>query len=125
MDFQSSKKSEFGRRNPMNPTIHLMIVCSLGATSSVLCQKIQDAARKRGISLIAESTGIGEWTVKLSEVNAVLLEPQIRHLKKELEQIAKKHQKPLALVDPIAFATMNGEKVLDQVLKLLQTKKAL
>jgi PTS system cellobiose-specific IIB component len=105
----------------MSRAIRLMIVCSMGASSSVLCKKINEAAWKRGIELIAEPTSTRDWMVRLQWADAVILEPQIKHLRKEMEKIADEHNIPLAMVDPIAFATMNAEKVLDQVLTLLKT----
>ncbi|MBH8606846.1 PTS sugar transporter subunit IIB [Thermoactinomyces sp. CICC 10521] len=104
----------------MNHAIRLMIVCSLGASSGALCRKINEAARKRGLELIAESTSALRWAEQLSRADVILYEPQISHLKTEMAKIADEEGIPLAMVDPVAFATMSGEKVLDQVLTLIK-----
>ena len=48
-----------------------------------------------------------------------MLEPQVRHLKSEIEEIGKKHNVKVDIIDMQAFATFDGEKVLDQILSLI------
>lgn len=102
-----------------NETIKLIILCSWGATSSQLAKKVQEAADKRGIKLKADAGGTGEFKNKASQYDVALLEPQVRHLKKEVSKIAEQHNIPVELVNQQAFALMDGDKVLDQVLNLL------
>ncbi|KYD19424.1 MAG: PTS sugar transporter subunit IIB [Caldibacillus debilis] len=102
-----------------NKPIKLIILCSWGATSSQLAKKVQEAAEKRGIALEAHAGGTGEFKQKAGEYDVALLEPQVRHLKREVEKTAEAHQIPVELVDQRAFALMDGDKVLDQVLKIL------
>lgn len=103
----------------MAEQIKLIILCSWGATSSQLAKKVQEAADKRNIALTADAGGTGEFKKKASEYNVALLEPQVRHLKREVSKVAEEHNIPLEMVDQRAFALMDGEKVLDQVLKML------
>ncbi|MFC7439868.1 PTS sugar transporter subunit IIB [Laceyella putida] len=104
----------------MSHSIRLLVICSWGATSGVLCQKINKAAQEKGIPLVAEAIGTSEYPSKLPLCDAILLEPQIGHHKRELQKAADAQAIPLDMVDPVAFATMNGEKVLEQVLALIQ-----
>src|SRR6266851_4761253 len=48
----------------------------------------------------------------------VLIAPQIRHLRKSIEKLAASVDKPVALIEPFHYATMNGQAVLEQVLSL-------
>lgn len=98
--------------------IRLVILCSWGATSSQLARKVQEAARRRGIELVADAGGTGEFKKKAGQFDVALLEPQVRHLKGEVERVAAEHGIPVDVVDPRAFALMDGDKVLDQVLAL-------
>ncbi|MUV37727.1 Protein-N(pi)-phosphohistidine--N,N'-diacetylchitobiosephosphotransferase [Lentibacillus sp. JNUCC-1] len=100
-------------------SIKLIILCSWGATSSQLAKKVQEAADKRGLEVTADAGGTGEFKNKASEYNAALLEPQVRHLKKEVTRIADDAGIPVELVDQRAFALMDGDKVLDQVLNMI------
>ncbi|AUS09875.1 hypothetical protein C1X05_14290 [Laceyella sacchari] len=107
-----------GRDKPMGRTIRLLLVCSWGASSGVLCRKINEAAQDKGVPLVAEAVGIHECQAKLPLVDVILLEPQIGHHKRDLQKKADAHAIPLAMVNPVAFATMNGEKVLEQAMAL-------
>lgn len=95
-----------------------IILCSWGATSSSLAKAVNDEAKKRNLDIVVDAGGTGEFKKKAAEYSVALLEPQVRHLKKEIEEAAGKFGIPVELVDMQAFATMNGAKVLDQILKL-------
>ncbi len=103
----------------MSEQIKLVILCSWGATSSQLAKKVQEAAEKRGLNVIADAGGTGEFKQKASEYDVALLEPQVRHLKKEVTKTADQYDIPVELVEQRAFALMDGDKVLDQALSLL------
>lgn len=98
--------------------LKVIILCSWGATSSSLAQKVEEAAKRRGVSVTAESGGTSDFKRKAADFDVALLEPQVRHLKREMQAVAAEHHIPLEMVDPQAFALMNGDKVLDQVLHL-------
>ena len=51
--------------------------------------------------------------------DVVLIAPQIRHLRKSIEKLAASVGKPVAMIEPFHYATMNGQAVLEQVLRLL------
>lgn len=104
----------------MSEQINVVILCSWGATSSSLAQKVQEAAKNRGLDVVAHAGGTGEFKEKASTYDVALLEPQVRHLKKEMQKVADNAEIPLAMVDQRAFALMDGEKVLDQVLELVK-----
>lgn len=104
----------------MSEQIKLIILCSWGATSSQLAKKVQEAASKRNLHVIADAGGTGEFKKKAKDYDVALLEPQVRHLKKEMTKVAEEYGVPIDLVEQRAFALMDGDKVLDQVLKLLE-----
>lgn len=95
-----------------------IILCSWGATSSSLAKAVTDEAKKRNLDIVVDAGGTGEFKKKAAEYSVALLEPQVRHLKKEVEQAAGKYGIPVELVDMQAFALMNGSKVLNQIIKL-------
>ncbi|GAK12336.1 PTS sugar transporter subunit IIB [Geomicrobium sp. JCM 19039] len=101
-------------------SINVIILCSWGATSSQLAKKVQQAAEKRGITAKIDAGGTGDFKDKASDYDVALLEPQVRHLRKEVTRIAEPHNVPVEMVDQTAFALMNGDKVLDQVLQLME-----
>jgi len=98
--------------------IRLVILCSWGATSSQLARKVQEAARRRGIELVADAGGTGEFKKKAGQFDVALLEPQVRHLKGEVERVAAEHGIPGRRGRPTGLRVDGRGKVLDQVLAL-------
>lgn len=95
-----------------------IILCSWGATSSSLAKNVNDAAKKQNIDLEVDAGSTIDFRKKASSYDIALLEPQVRHLKKEIEEIGKKHNVKVDLIDMQAFATFDGEKVLKQIINL-------
>lgn len=95
-----------------------IILCSWGATSSSLAKAASDEAKKRNLEIEVDAGGTGEFKKKAQNYSVALLEPQVRHLKKEIEQAASKYDIPVAIVDMQAFGMMDGGKVLDQIIAL-------
>lgn len=95
-----------------------VILCSWGATSSALAKKVTEEAKKQGLDVVVDAGGTGEFKKKAEEYDVALLEPQVRHLKKEIESIASKYNIPVDIVDMQAFAMMDGKKILNQIIEL-------
>lgn len=98
--------------------IHGVILCSWGATSSALAKKVTDEAKKQGLDVTVDAGGTGEFKKKAEGYDVALLEPQVRHLKKEVETIAEKYNIPVDIVDMQAFALMDAKKILNQIIEL-------
>ncbi len=77
------------------------------------------AAAERKYEVTIEALSAGEYAAKVDECDVVLIAPQIRHLRKSIEKLATAEGKPVALIEPFHYATMNGQAVLNQVLHLL------
>ncbi|TJX64200.1 PTS sugar transporter subunit IIB [Soehngenia saccharolytica] len=103
--------------------IHAVILCSWGATSSALAKKVSDEAKKQELDVVVDAGGTGEFKKNAEKYDVALLEPQVRHLKKEIETIASKYNIPVDIVDMQAFAVMDGKKILKQIIDLANSKK--
>lgn len=95
-----------------------IILCSWGATSSSLAKAVSDEAQKRNLDITVDAGGTGEFKKKAENYSVALLEPQVRHLKKEVEAAASKYDIPVEIVNMQAFAMLDGAKVLDQIVDL-------
>lgn len=95
-----------------------IILCSWGATSSSLAKAVTDEAKKRDLDITVDAGGTGEFKKKAENYSVALLEPQVRHLKKEVEAAANKYDIPVEIVNMQAFAMLDGAKVLDQIVEL-------
>ncbi len=98
--------------------LRIIIVCSWGMSTSLLVDSMQSAAALVHITLVVEALSAGEFAARVDECDVVLIAPQIRHLRKSIEKLAHSVDKPVALIEPFHYATMNGKAVLDQALQL-------
>jgi len=90
-------------------------------STSLLVESMLVAAVARKCELSVEALSAGEYAAKVDECDVVLIAPQIRHLRKSIEKLAASAGKPVALIEPFHYATMNGQAVLEQVLYLLSS----
>lgn len=100
-----------------------IILCSWGATSSSLAKAVNDEAKKRNMDVTVDAGGTGEFKKKAQNYSVVLLEPQVRHLRKEVETTASKYNIPVDIVNMQAFAMLDGSKVLDQILSMYKNSQ--
>ncbi len=99
--------------------IRVLIVCSWGMSTSLLVDSMLTAAQERSYALTVEALSAGEYADKVDACDVILIAPQIRHLRKSIEKMAAAMGKPVALIEPFHYATMNGQAVLEQVLRLV------
>ena len=98
--------------------LRMIIVCSWGMSTSLLVESMQSASTCMHITLTVEALSAGEFAARVEECDVVLIAPQIRHLRKSIEKLAQSVGKPVALIEPFHYATMNGNAVLEQALQL-------
>jgi PTS system cellobiose-specific IIB component len=98
--------------------LRIIIVCSWGMSTSLLVDSMQIAAAQVHVTLLVEALSAGEFAARVEECDVVLIAPQIRHLRKSIEKLAHSVGKPVALIEPFHYATMNGKAVLEQALQL-------
>jgi PTS system cellobiose-specific IIB component len=89
-------------------------------STSLLVESMLAAAKERQYALAVEALSAGEYVDKVEEYDLVLIAPQIRHLRKGIEKLALSLGKPVALIEPFHYATMNGQAVLDQVHSIIE-----
>ena len=99
--------------------VRVLIVCSWGMSTSLLVDSLLAAAQAAQYELQVEALSAGEYAARVEECDVVLIAPQIRHLRKSIEKLAISVGKPVALIEPFHYATMNGQAVLEQILFLI------
>ncbi|BAK81413.1 PTS sugar transporter subunit IIB [Candidatus Arthromitus sp. SFB-rat-Yit] len=97
--------------------INILLVCSAGMSTSLMVTKMKDSAKSKGIEAEIWAVPESEATDNLPKADVLLLGPQVRFLETKMKGIAG--DKPVAVIDMVAYGTMNGEKVLEQALSLV------
>ncbi|TKI05944.1 PTS sugar transporter subunit IIB [Martelella alba] len=101
----------------------IVLACSAGMSTSLVVTKMTKEAAARGLEYhiyaIAEQGLREELQHHGKDIVAVLLGPQVRFKLAADKVLADEHRVPIAVIDSVAYGTLNGAKVLDQALSLL------
>lgn len=94
----------------------ILLACAGGFSTSMLVQKMQEAAKNRALDV--EILAVGEGNIEDHlDSDVLLLGPQIGHREEELSQALSF---PVFVIDSMDYGTMNGEAVLAFVLENVQ-----
>ncbi|MDR7344604.1 PTS system cellobiose-specific IIB component [Pantoea alhagi] len=101
----------------------IVLACAAGMSTSMVVTRMEKEAAARGLSYeiyaIPEQNLREELENHAGEVAVVLLGPQVRFKLEENRKLTEPHRVPLAVIDTLAYGTLNGAKVLDQALALI------
>lgn len=97
---------------------NILLVCSAGMSTSMLVKKMQEAAEKKGIEATIWAVGDAEAQMNSEKADVIMLGPQVRFLEKKMKDMVN-NEKPVAVIDMQSYGTMNGAKVLDTALSLI------
>lgn len=87
-------------------------------STSMLVKKMEAVAEKRGIEAKIWAVGDGLAKENVADADVILLGPQVRYLLKKTKDLVN-NEKPVECIDMKSYGTMDGEKVLDLALSLL------
>lgn len=104
--------------------LKIMLACSAGMSTSLLVTRMEKAAAEKGLECkiwaVSESALLAEYTADPCDV--LLIGPQVRfRLNGIKEQV--KNAIPVDVIDMRLYGMMDGAKVLDQALKMLDEWK--
>lgn len=97
-----------------------MLACSAGMSTSLLVNKMKEAAKAQGIevNIAAYSSAEAEQRLESEDVDVLLLGPQVRFMQKQFEDLVD-GKLPVAVIDMADYGMMNGENVLRTALNLI------
>ena len=98
--------------------LKVMFVCCAGMSTSLLVEKVKQAAEKKGMELDVYAMGETEAKKDLSQADIMLLGPQVKYLEEGFRKIMGDSKTKLDVVDMRAYGTADGEKVLEQIIAL-------
>ena len=96
--------------------MNILLVCAAGMSTSLLVNRMNEAAAAKGIGINIEAHPVGSIDQFGDAADVILLGPQVRY---ELKNVKKMFlDKPAEIINMQDYGTMNGAKVLDTALKL-------
>lgn len=98
----------------------ILLACNAGMSTSLLVSRMEKAAKEKGLEVIITAVGVLEAEKILNEWDIVLLGPQVRHQIKSLKE--KANGIPVEIIDMRDYGLMNGEKVLESALRIIENK---
>lgn len=96
----------------------ILLVCAAGMSTSLLVNRMNDAAKKEGIEVEIEAHPVGEVMKYGDAADVILLGPQVRY---ELKKVKKEFSnKPVEIINMQDYGMMKGENVLKTAINLLK-----
>lgn len=102
----------------------IMLVCAAGMSTSIMVQKMKEAARDKKIEvdIFAVSTAEADSILNQKEIDVLMLGPQVRFMKKQFENKLKDKNVPVVAIDMKYYGMMDGKAVLEQAFQSIQNK---
>ena len=97
----------------------ILLVCSAGMSTSLLVNKMNNAAKEMGVEVSIEALPVSECSTKIDEVDIVLLGPQVRFQKPVVEKLAN-GRIPVEVIDMRLYGIMDGKTILENTLTKIQ-----
>lgn len=104
--------------------LNIILLCEYGASTSMVAEKIVQAAEKRGIEAVCTAYSTTEIGNVIDTADVILLGPQVRFRLKKFQDAYKDKGVPMDSMNPADYGRMNGEALLNQALKLVEDKEA-
>lgn len=98
---------------------NIVLCCAAGMSTSMLVQKMKDAAQKKGVDVTIKAVPVAEFEENIATADIVLLGPQVKYEQAKLQALADPLEK-VAVIDMMDYGMMKGDAVLDKALKLLE-----
>ena len=99
---------------------NILLVCSAGMSTSLLVSKMIKESEARGLETNIWAVGDAESSINVGKADVVLLGPQVKYLLKKITEMAG--ETPVEVINMMDYGTMNGAKVLDRALELIEGK---
>ena len=93
----------------------ILLVCSAGMSTSLLVNKMRDAAKECGEEVEINALAIAECSSVINDVDIVLLGPQVRFQKPQVEKLTN-GSIPVEVIDMRQYGIMDGKGILESTL---------
>ncbi|MFW2489794.1 PTS sugar transporter subunit IIB [Clostridium chromiireducens] len=98
--------------------IKIRLFCAAGMSTSLLVNKMKEAAKTKGIEVDIEAFPEGQMDKHLDNVDVALLGPQVGYTLAKAKKVCEPKGIPIDVIPMVDYGMMNGEKVLEFALKV-------
>ena len=100
--------------------VTIRLFCAAGMSTSLLVNKMKDAASKRGLEADIVAFPESQMHANLDGVDVALLGPQVAYTLSKVKEKCDPAGVPVEVIPMIDYGMMNGAKVLELALKLVK-----
>lgn len=93
--------------------LKVLLICSMGASTAVLCEKIKAAAKEENVDLEIWATALSMSGDEIGKADLILLGPQVRYMKNKVSKEAD--GKPVEAIDMQTYGKLDGKKVFELI----------
>lgn len=98
--------------------LNVLFVCCAGMSTSLLVEKVKQAAQERGVDMELNAVGEAEARKNLAGIDVVLLGPQVRYLDASFRKEISGTNTKLDMANMLAYGRLDGNAILDQIIAL-------
>ncbi|TCP21179.1 PTS system cellobiose-specific IIB component [Scopulibacillus darangshiensis] len=100
--------------------MNILLCCAAGMSTSMVVKKMQEAAQKQGKDYSIKAVDVETAKNELSNVDVLLIGPQVKYLLTPMQEAASVHHVPVAVINMVDYGMCNGEAVLKHAEELCQ-----
>ncbi|OAN13060.1 PTS sugar transporter subunit IIB [Photobacterium jeanii] len=100
----------------------IFLCCAAGMSTSMLVNKMEQAAKDKGIECEISAHSIAEFEDCLKWSDVCLVAPQVKFKFEEFKQAAEAQGKACGLIDMMNYGMMKGDVVLEQAIALHESQ---
>ena len=93
--------------------LNVLLICSMGASTAVLCEKIREAAKEEGEDINIWATALSVSGDEIPKSDVILLGPQIRYMLKKVQSEAE--ERPVRAIDMMTYGNLDGKAVYQMI----------
>lgn len=103
--------------------MRIMLACAQGMSTSLLVAKMKEAAELNEVDVEIFAAPEAEIPKHKAEIDIVLLGPQVAYLLEDTQEVLADTNIPVTVINSVDYGMLNGGKVLDVALKLIEKNK--
>ena len=97
----------------------ILLMCAAGMSTSLLVSKMVTCAKELGYEdMKIQAEPVEELEKYVDEYDVFLLGPQVKYKEKWVKGIVEAKGKPCAVISPVDYGRIDGNKVLKQAMDL-------
>ncbi|NLC65944.1 MAG: PTS sugar transporter subunit IIB [Clostridium sp.] len=100
----------------------ILLVCSAGMSTTLVIRKMENALLEDEKNWEIDARPVEQFKEVYKDYDVILLAPQIRYKKDELEKLSKSENIPLVTINTIDYGLAKGENILDIIREQIDKK---